>query len=354
MSLEDIDSRGLGQVSHFKDAETGLKAIVSIYDVRLGPAVGGTRILDYDSEDEALADALRLSKAMTYKIAASDVNLGGAKAVIIGDPDEIKSEDLLRTYGKAVDSLQGKYVAGEDVNTNVDDLRTIREETDYVWASEFDAGVEATAEGVYHGIQTCLERVYGDDSFEDRKVVVQGCGKVGTSLTEKLLDSGARVAVSDVDDDRVSELVSRFGVESIDPEAVYAEPCDVFAPCALGGILDDETIPQLEADIVAGSANNTLAERRHADQLAEHGILYAPDFVINAGGFLTGYVEAVDKSEAAAFEEAEAIGDRLDEILDIADRDGVSTVAAAETYAEQQMNDRTAPEWEPGELPVHE
>lgn len=353
MTLQDIDTRGLGHVSYFKDDETGLEAIVSVYDTTLGPAVGGTRILDYDSQEKALADALRLSKAMTYKIAASDVDLGGAKAVIIGDPDEIKDEELLHAYGRAVDSLQGKYVAGEDVNTNVSDLRTIREETDYVWASEYDVGVEATAEGVYHGMQACLERVYGDDSFEGRTVTIQGCGKVGTSLTEMLVESGAHVKVSDVDEERVEDLVARFGAEAVGLDEIYDEECDVFAPCALGGVLNDETIPRLKADIVAGSANNMLEAERHADQLADRDILYAPDFVINAGGFLTGYVEAVGRPEEDAFDEAAAIGDRLHEILDIAEREEISTVAAAETYAERRMDDRTEPAWQPGELPTH-
>ncbi|MDY6777600.1 MAG: Glu/Leu/Phe/Val dehydrogenase dimerization domain-containing protein [Candidatus Nanohaloarchaea archaeon] len=328
------------QVSYFHDEETGLKAIIAIYDTRLGPALGGTRIWDYEDEEAALKDVLRLSKGMAYKAAAADLDLGGGKAVIMGDADEIKTDELLRVYGRAVQSLNGRYITAEDVNTEVEDMETVSEECDHVvgLASGLGDPSPVTAHGVFHGMKACLEAVYDDDGVEDVDVVVQGAGKVGSALVEKLVENGANVTVSDIDEEKVQSLRERFDIDTVAPERVYEVECDVFAPCALGGVIDDDTIPQLKCDIVAGSANNQLAERVHAKKLGDRDILYAPDYVINAGGLITVVQEKEGESKERAYELTEQIRPRLAEIIQESRDEGMTTVEAADRYAERRMN----------------
>ncbi|MDY6770246.1 MAG: Glu/Leu/Phe/Val dehydrogenase dimerization domain-containing protein [Candidatus Nanohaloarchaea archaeon] len=329
------------QVSYFHDEETGLRCVIGIYDTRLGPALGGTRIWDYDSEEDALQDVLRLSKGMAYKAAAADLDLGGGKAVIMGDPDEIKTEQLLRTYGRAVQSLNGRYITAEDVNTEVADMDTVAEECDYVVGLSAGLGNPSpvTAHGVFHGMKACLHHVYGDPSVDGVSVLVQGVGKVGAALVETLVENGADVKVSDIDTDAVEEMVDTYGVEAVDPDDVYTEECDVFAPCALGGVINDDTIPGLQCDIVAGSANNVLAERRHATELEDRGILYAPDYVINAGGLITVHAEMEGRSKEDARDETENIHGRLEDIIEKSGEEDISTVEAADEYAQERMQD---------------
>lgn len=344
MTLQDMAEHDHEQVAYFHDEETGLKAIIAIYDTRLGPALGGTRILDYDTEDEALQDVLRLSKGMAYKAAAADLDLGGGKAVIMGDADDIKTAELFRMYGRAVDSLGGRYVTAEDVNTEVADMEIVREETDHVVGLSREHGglgdpSPVTAHGVYHGIRACCNKVYGDDSLEDVTVLVQGVGKVGSALVESLVEAGAEVKVSDIDEDAVQDLVEEHGVVSVDPEDVYGEECDVFAPCALGGVINDDTVPELQCDIVAGSANNALESREHAQALKDDDILYAPDYVINAGGLITVVEEKKGNTKKEAYAEAEKIRGRLETYIDRAADEDITTVAAADRYAEERMAD---------------
>ncbi len=340
MSFKEMSEHDHEQISYFYDEETGLKAIIAIYDTSLGPALGGTRIWDYDTEKDALVDALRLSKGMAYKAAAAGLDLGGGKAVIMGDADKIKSEQLLRNYGRAVESLNGRYITAEDVNTEVEDMEVVCEETDHVvgLASGLGDPSPVTAHGVFHGIKACLDQVYGDDSVAHRKIVVQGVGKVGTALVEKLVDNGAEVAISDIDEDQVENIQEKHDVAFVDPDEVYSEPCDVFAPCALGGVINDDTVPQLECDIVAGSANNVLEDREHADMLKDRGILYAPDYVINAGGLITVVQEDKGNSKEQAYEETEKIRERLEMIFEKSEEEGCSTVDAADSFAEERMS----------------
>ncbi len=341
MTFEEMAEHDHEQVNFFYDEETGLRAAIAIYNTNLGPALGGTRILDYDSEKDALKDALRLSKGMAYKAAATDLDLGGGKAVVWGDADEVKTEDFLRTYGRAVQSMNGRYITAEDVNTEVEDMEIVKEETDFVVGLAEGLGDPSpvTAHGVFHGIRACLQHEYGDDSLEGVEILVQGTGKVGSALVEKLVEHDAQVTISDIDEEKVAELEAEYGVESVDPDNVYSTQCDVFAPCALGGIINDETIPQLECDIVAGSANNVLEERRHADELDDRGILYAPDYVINAGGLITVWHEMKGNSKDDARKEAAAIRDRLEHMFEESDTEGISTVDAADRYAERKMGE---------------
>ena len=334
--LAAMDDRGHEHLGYYRDESTGLRCLVAVYDTRLGPAVGGTRMMTYASESEALEDALRLSEAMAYKTAAADVDLGGGKAVIVGDPGT-KTEDLLHAYGRVVDSYDGAFVTGEDVNLDVGDLRTIAEVTDYVGGDEGGEGTRVTARGVRHGIEASLAEVRGEDSLAGVHVAVQGVGKVGRWLVEELVEAGAEVTVADVDGAAVERVEREYGVDSVPAGEVYDVDCDVFAPCALGGVLDDETIPRLRCDAVCGSANNQLAARPHADALAERGILYAPDYVANAGGLISGVVEMAGGDTAAALDRAASIRDRLERIYETARAEGITPVAAADRYAERRM-----------------
>jgi leucine dehydrogenase len=339
MTLEEMSEHDHEQVSYFHDEETGLKAIIAIYDTSLGPSLGGTRIWEYDTEQDALKDVLRLSRGMAYKAAAADLDLGGGKAVIMGDADDIKTEELLRSYGRAVDTLNGRYITAEDVNTEVADMEIVNEVTDHVagLASGLGDPSPVTAHGVFHGMKACLEAKYGDDSLDDVGVVVQGVGKVGSALVEMLVDAGADVTVSDIDEEQVETLQDGYDVDVVDPDRVYETDCEIFAPCALGGVINDDTVSRLRCDIVAGSANNVLDERRHADMLRERGIIYAPDYVINAGGLITVVQEMKGNSKEKAYEETEKIRGRLERMIEEADEEDISTVDAADRYAEQRM-----------------
>ncbi len=336
VSLDHITETGHEQVSYFHDEETGLEAIVAIYDTRLGPAVGGTRFYDYDTEADALDDALRLSEAMAYKCAAADIDFGGGKAVIVGDPAE-KTDDLLRAYGRVVDSFGGRFVTGEDVNVDTDDLAVIGEETPYVGGGDIGAGTAVTAEGVRHGIEAALAERYGDDTLAGRSVLVQGCGKVGSELVARLADRSADVLVADVDDARVQRMVEAHDATPVAPDAVYDTSCDVFAPCAMGGVIDDGTVDRLACDIVCGSANNQLAARRHARALADRDALYVPDYVVNAGGLVAGHVELEGGDVDDALAAVEGVRDRLERMFDTAREEGITPLDAADRYAERRM-----------------
>lgn len=334
------DHRDHEQVTYFSDEKTGLRAIVAIHDTTLGPALGGTRILDYDSEDAALRDVLRLSRAMTYKAAAADLELGGGKAVIVGDPEEVRTEEVLGAYGRAVDSLGGRYITSVDVNSGVEEMELISEHTEHVVGTRDGLGDPSpvTAHGVLHGIEACVEHVFGTDTVSDVDVAVQGLGKVGSSLAAGLAERGASVTVTDVNDHKMEAFVDEHGGRAVAPEEVYDVDCDVFAPCAFGGAINDETIPRLNCDVVAGSANNVLEnERRHARMLEDEGILYAPDYVVNAGGLVTVYHEHLGNSRERAFDEAEDIGDRLLSMIERAEDEDTTVLDAADSYAQERI-----------------
>ena len=342
MVHQEMRSFGHEQVTHFVDEETGLEAIAAIHDTTLGPALGGTRLLPYDSHEAALRDVMRLSRAMTFKAAASDLDLGGGKAVIVADPSA-KTPEMMRAYGRAIDRLGGHYITSVDVNTGVPDMDLLAEETDHVVGTSTGLGDPSpiTARGVFAGLRAAVESVYGSPDLTDLTVTVQGVGKVGRGLTELLVDHGAQVTVSDMDTDAVTSVADEYGLETVAPENVYSTDCDVFAPCAVGGVINDDTIPQLECDIVAGAANNILEERRHATVLREQGILYAPDYVLNAGGLITVAAEHRGDSREDAREDAIAIGDRIRLLIDRAEEAGTTVLEAADEYARERIETST-------------
>jgi leucine dehydrogenase len=325
------------------DNEAGLRAIIAIHSTLLGPALGGTRMWHYASEAEALQDALRLSRGMTYKAAVAGLNLGGGKAVIIGDSAHDKSERLFRAYGRFVEALGGRYITAEDVGTNVQDMAYIRMETSHVVGISEEAGGSGdpspvTALGVLSGIRACLDTVYGTPDLDGRRVAIQGVGKVGYALAELLHRAGARLTVCDVDPERVEAAVDAFGARVVDDEDFFGLEVDVLAPCALGAILNDETIPQIRAPIIAGSANNQLQdETRHGEALAEREILYAPDYVINAGGLINVYSEIEKTPESLALKRAEAIGDTIRRVIRLAHTEDVPTFEAAKRLADERL-----------------
>ncbi|OLS03632.1 Glu/Leu/Phe/Val family dehydrogenase [Tissierella creatinophila] len=327
------------QVVFCQDKHSGLKAIIGIHDTTLGPALGGTRIWDYKSEEEAIIDVLRLARGMTYKNAAAGLNLGGGKAVIIGDPEKIKSEELFRTFGRFVESLGGRYITAEDMNAGTKDMAYINEETNYVVGLEGKSGNPSpvTAFGVFKGILAAVDEVYGSEGLKGKTVAVQGLGAVGYGLCEYLHKAGAKLLVTDIRKDSIEKIVNEFGAKSVNPDDIYGVDCDIFAPCAMGAIINDFTIDKLKCKIVAGCANNQLAEEKHGDMLMEKEILYIPDYVINSGGVINVYEELKGYNKERAMDRAAGIYDSVKKIIEISKRDNIPTYKAANRMAEERI-----------------
>ena len=340
-TLEQMQTEGHELVAFFYDEPTGLKAIIAIHSTKLGPAVGGCRVWPYENEAAALNDVLRLSKGMTYKNAAMDLPLGGGKAVIIADPRRDKTPALFEAFGRAVDSLGGKYITAEDVGTDPEDLVAARRMTEHVAGLPDTSGDPSpvTAFGIFNGMKACLTHVFESDDFVGRTVAVQGLGAVGMHLCRHLHEAGARLVVTDISEDLIQRAVSEFGAEVVTPDDIYDVKCDIFSPCALGAVLNDDTVPRLRAKIVAGSANNQLAEPRHADALRERNILYAPDFIINGGGVINVASELAPGGydREWAFARVARIRDQVAEALALADDRNISTDAAAVLLAERRL-----------------
>jgi leucine dehydrogenase len=326
------------------DTATGLQAVIAIHSTALGPAAGGLRMWTYADEQDAIMDALRLARGMTYKYAAAGVNLGGGKAVIIGDPKRDKSEALMRAMGRMIDQLGGEYITGEDVGTTLEDMETLYAETDHVVTLPEHCGgagdiSPATALGSVEAMRACAERAWGSDSLHGRRVALQGLGMVGGKALALLVEAGAEVVVSDLDADKVSAAVSEHGVSSVGPDEIYDVECDVFAPYALGAVINDDTVPRLKAKVVAGAANNILAEDRHGDALIERGIVFAVDYIANSGGTIFD----TDRYRKGGFQPERAmgnvrrVGDRMREVFAIADRDGIGYHVAADRLAEARI-----------------
>ena len=343
------------EVVFFHDRPSRLRAIVAIHSTQLGPALGGTRFYRYQSEADALHDVLRLARGMTYKAAAAGLDLGGGKAVIIGDPHRLRSEELFRAYGRFLDTLQGRYITAEDVGTTGEDMDTVRRETRSVVGVSPSMGGSGdpspvTAWGVYRGLIACAEEAWKDPSLEGRRIAVQGVGKVGYWLVKHLHEAGAQIVVSDVTVDAVATVVREFGVDTADPDKIHAVECDVFAPCALGGILRDDTLPELKCRIVAGSANNQLEHDEHGEALQEMGILYAPDYIINAGGLINVADELRGYDRNRAMAKVEGIYRTLREVFLVARERGISTAHAADAVAQARIDrvGRLRRYWVPG------
>lgn len=301
--MDMIDNMGHEQLVFCQDKLTGLKAIIAIHDTTLGPALGGCRFWNYQSEDEAIIDVLKLSRGMTYKAAVANLALGGGKSVIIGDPSKLKSEEFFRAFGNFVESLNGRYITAEDVNIGVRDINHVAKETKHVVGVTNRPGGSGdpspyTALGVFYGIKASVKHQLGKDSVEGLTIAVQGCGAVGSNLCQLLHNHGAKLVISDLDHQKVTDLVHKYSCEVVETSEIHKVKADVFAPCALGGILNAKTITEIGAPIVAGGANNQLLdEKEDALLLQKLDILYAPDYVLNAGGLINvaheikGYVQ---------------------------------------------------------------
>jgi leucine dehydrogenase len=297
---------------------------------------------NYKTEDEALIDVLRLSKGMTYKAAAAGLNLGGGKAVIIGDPKLQKNEALFRAFGHFVNSLNGKYITAEDVNTCETDMEYVFMETPWVTGIPKSLGGSGdpspyTAHGVLMGMKAAAKEKLGTENLKGMVVAVQGLGNVGSHLVKYLVEEGAVVKIADIEKDRVQNLVSKYRLEAIHPEEIITTHCDILAPCALGAIINDQTLPKLRCKVVAGGANNQLAENRHGDALRELGILYAPDYVINAGGLMNVFVELEGYSIERAFDKTKKVFDNMTKVFEIAKKDNIGTHTAADRLAESRI-----------------
>lgn len=344
--FEEMIERGHEQVVYCSDKESGLKAIIAIHDTTLGPALGGCRFYNYACEEDALRDVLRLSRGMTYKSAAAGLNLGGGKAVIFGDPKHLKSESLFRAYGRFIQGLAGRYITAEDVGTTVQDMEWVRMETDYVTGISRALGGSGdpspvTALGTYEGIKASVKWSTGNESLSGKKVAVQGVGAVGYHLVNHLVRDGAIVTICDINQDNLKRAVKDFpSIEVINPDDIYAVDCDIFAPCAMGAIVNDTTIPQLKCSIVAGSANNILEDEvRHAHQLEEKGITYGPDYVINSGGLINVANELEGYNRERALQQASGIYDIVTSIYQIARDEKITSNEAANKLAERRMSE---------------
>lgn len=330
------------QLVFCQDENSGLKAVIAIHDTTLGPALGGTRMWTYQSESEAIEDALRLARGMTYKNAAAGLNLGGGKTVIIGDPKKDKNPEMFRAFGRYIQSLNGRYITAEDVGTTVDDMDLIHMETDYVTGISPEFGSSGnpspvTAYGVYKGMKASAKEAFGSDSLEGKVIAVQGVGNVAYRLCEYLHEEGASLIVTDINKEAVQRAVDAFGAKAIDPNDIYSVDCDIYAPCALGATINDDTIPVLKAKVIAGSANNQLKTPEHGDIIHEKGIIYAPDYVINSGGVINVADELNGYNQNRALRKVEGIYDILGKVYEIAKRDHIPTYVAADRMAEERI-----------------
>jgi leucine dehydrogenase len=333
---------GHEQVTMYSDPESGLRGIIAIHDTTLGPSCGGTRMWPYASEADALTDALRLSQAMTYKAAAAGLNLGGGKGVIIGDPRTDKTEGLLRAWGRFVDTLGGRYLTTTDVGTTSRDLESIHQETQHVVGLDVTLGGSGdtsimTGLGIYMGMRACAADVWGSDSLRGRRIALQGFGKVASHTAEHLLEDDAQIFATDINELALDQA-RKMGVKVVNPDDIYDMECDIFAPCALGGVINAETIDRLRCRIVAGGANNQLSTPEDGEELHRRGIVYAPDFLINAGGIINAAAEIgqpynPDRSR----QQTERIYEQMAAVLTTSSKKEISTARAADLLAEKRL-----------------
>ncbi|MCY4414805.1 MAG: leucine dehydrogenase [Chloroflexi bacterium] len=340
--LNKMVKHGHEQVTMYSDPEAGLRAIIAIHDTTLGPSCGGTRMWPYASEADALADALRLSQAMTYKSAAAGLNLGGGKGVIIGDPRTDKTEGLLRAWGRFVDTLGGRYLTTTDVGTTGRALETVHQETQHVVGLDVTLGGSGdtsimTGLGIYMGMRACAADAWGSDSLRGRRIAMQGFGKVASHTAKHLLEDDAQIFATDISDVALDKA-RQMGVTVVSPDEIYDTDCDIFAPCALGGVINAETIDRLRCRVVAGGANNQLATPEDGEELHRRGIIYAPDFLINAGGIINAAAEIgqpynPDRSR----QQTERIYEQMAAVLTTSSKKEISTARAADLLAEKRL-----------------
>jgi leucine dehydrogenase len=338
-----LESLGHKKVVFCSDPDTGLKAIIAIHDTTLGPALGGTRMWAYKTEDDALQDVLRLSKSMTYKAAMSGLNLGGGKAVIIGDSRKDKTEALMRKFGRFIKNLNGEFITTYDVGTNLRDMEYIRMETQHVTGVPETIGGSGdyspiTAMGVFMGIKACVKELYGNDTITGKSVIVQGIGQVGESLVKLLRDENAKVYVSDINEEHAGQVSKKYGAEVVPNNNIFDLDADIYSPCALGATVNTYTIKKLKCSIIAGSANNQLEdESLHGQMLLDKGILFAPDYVINAGGVINCYSELMGFSKKRTLQLTENIYEATRNVLKLSKAENISTINAANKIAENRI-----------------
>jgi leucine dehydrogenase len=327
------------QLVFCRESTSGYRGLIAIHNTTLGPALGGTRYWHYKNEADAVIDALRLSRGMTYKAAVAGLSLGGGKSVIMAEPLRLDREAVFRAHGRFVEALKGRYITAEDVGTSPADMDYIHLETDHVVGLQGRSGDPSpvTAYGVYMGMKASAKEKFGSDSLAGKTVAVQGCGHVGYYLSRYLHEEGARLIVTDIDKEKVRQAVEEFRARAVGLDEIYGVQAEVFAPCALGAVLNDATIPQLKVQIVAGGANNQLAEERHGDLLAERGILYAPDYVLNAGGLINVNSELEGWSAERAKRKAGEIYDTILRLFEVAKEEGIPTYRAADRLAERRI-----------------
>lgn len=344
--FHDLDAYGHEQVSFFHDKETGLKAIIGVHSTVLGPSLGGCRMWKYSDEAAALRDVLRLSRGMTYKAAVAGLNLGGGKAVVIADARTEKTPDLLRAFARAVDSLGGRYITAEDVGMSVKDIDLIRNFTDHAVGGSNEGGSGdpsvMTAFGVFQGMKAALKHVGLGESLEGIKVAIQGVGNVGYHLSSYLYAAGAKLIVTDIYPNQVEKIVEEFDAQVVTPDQIYGVECDIFAPCALGAILNERTIPQLKCKIVAGSANNQLENDGDGVALQSRGIVYAPDYAINAGGLINVAAELDGYNKELVLNKVGQIYQTIEQILVRSDEESILPHEAAARIAEQRLENARA------------
>jgi glutamate dehydrogenase/leucine dehydrogenase len=339
VSVFDLLGDEYETINFTHDPASGLRCIIAIYSTALGPALGGTRFWPFESEDAALRDVLRLSKAMAYKAAAADLDLGGGKAVVIGDARTQKTDDLLRAYGRAVERLGGAYITTADVGTTSADMDVIAQTTRYVTGTSAVSGdpSKVTAFGVWHGLKAVAEELWGEPSLTGKHVAVQGVGKVGGGVVRHLAEEGAQLTIADIDAAAAQALASAVGADVARADEILSVPCDILSPCALGAVVNDATLPAFKCRAIAGAANNQLERPDHGAALTDAGILYAPDYVINAGGLINVEDELHGYDSARAHAKTAAIADRLRNVFERARTHGTTTAAAADAIAEERI-----------------
>jgi len=337
--FDTLSEMGHEEVVMASDPSCGYRGIIAVHSTALGPALGGTRFWNYESDQAAITDALRLSRGMTYKNAVAGLDLGGGKSVILGDNRTENREAIFRAHGRFVESLGGRYITAEDVGTGTADMDFVHMETQHVAGLKAKSGDPSpvTAHGVFRAIQASAKHKWGSDDLTGKVVAIQGCGNVGSYLAAELHEAGAKLIVSDIDPERTARVARDTGAEVVVGDAIYNATADIFAPCALGGILNDTTIPMLRVEIVAGGANNQLLEARHGDVLEEKGIDYAPDYVANAGGVINVFGEVAGWDSDRALRKADDIYDTVLKVYEIASTDGIPSYVAADRLAERRL-----------------
>jgi leucine dehydrogenase len=340
MELFDrLAKMGHEEVLVASDPSCGYRGIVAVHSTALGPALGGTRFWNYDSDEAAITDALRLSRGMTYKNAVAGLDLGGGKSVIIGDNRTKDREAIFRAHGRAVESLGGRYITAEDVGTSTADMDFVHMETEHVAGLKEKSGDPSpvTAHGVFRSVQASAKNRWGSDDLTGKVVAIQGCGSVGRYLAKELHEAGAKLIVSDIDPERAQRVANDTGAQIVQGDDIYGVKADIFAPCALGGIINDTTLPVFKFEVISGGANNQLLEPRHGDKLEEMGMQYAPDYVANAGGVINVFGEVAGWDSARAHKKADEIYDTILQVFDIAKEESIPSYKAADRLAEQRL-----------------